>query len=116
MATRVSKRQTPETALVKAILALCAYRHVPAYRIGTGSFALTDGHGGRRYFRGGAKGFPDIVLLTEGGAVFCEVKSATGRLSHEQAEFRIQCQDRGIKHVVARSVEDVRPYIEKEPF
>ena len=85
------KKQTPETGLVKAILALCAYYRVPAYRIGTGSFALTDPNGGRRYFRGGAKGFPDLVLLTEAGAVFVEAKSATGRLTHEQAEFRMAC-------------------------
>ncbi len=40
-------------------------------------------------------GFPDLVLVGPGGVEFWELKSAKGRLSHDQEHWRVALQQAG---------------------
>lgn len=103
---RASKPLTPEGATLKAIRQACALRSVPAYRIGVGAFKVEG-----RFVKMSDAGLPDLVLLTARGVVFVEVKSPRGTLTPEQRTFRDACQKRKIHHIVARSVDDVLPWV-----
>ena len=106
------KRATPEGAVVRSILDLCARMRAPAWRLNSGAFAIEDGSGKRRFVRASWRGAPDVVALThQHGTVWIECKSAVGRLTPDQVAFREQCRERGIVYVVARSVDDVLPWI-----
>jgi len=52
-------------------------------------------------------GLPDMVAIRLHEVWFIEVKTARGKLSEKQKEFRDRCLMLGIKHIVARSPEDV---------
>ena len=59
----------------------------------------------------GIKGLPDICGILPGGsgtALFVECKSATGKVSPEQAAFHAQARALGAVVIVARSVDDLR--------
>jgi hypothetical protein len=59
--------------------------------------------------RGARTGFPDIIILREGGiSGLIEVKKEGGRLSQEQIEWRDWCGGNAIPYAVVRSVEDVQ--------
>lgn len=104
---------TPEGAVLRTILQGLRARRVPCWRIGVGGFQLGDAAAGRRrYVKMGDPGLPDVVaLVPEVGAVFIEVKSASGRLSPEQVAFRDACRRAAAAHVVARSWDDVEPLL-----
>ena len=52
------------------------------------------------------RGFADLSVLSGGRVLFLEVKSATGRLSPAQADFRDAVQDQGVSWALVRSVDD----------
>jgi hypothetical protein len=86
---------------------------VPCFRLNSGAFAL-EGIGGRRFIRASWRGAPDLViLLADGRTLWVECKSATGRLSPDQDEFRRLCLSRGVPHCVARSWEDVEVWVRR---
>lgn len=52
-------------------------------------------------------GSSDIVgICPDGIALFCEVKTATGRASKEQRDFITACRRNGARAGIARSVDD----------
>jgi hypothetical protein len=52
-------------------------------------------------------GIADLLLLASDGRLHClELKTANGRLSEAQEDFRVFCIKSGIPFVVARRVED----------
>ena len=80
------------------------------FRINVGSGKTYDG---RHFDTGVPKGFSDLfgVRLSDGKAVFIEVKTETGRASPEQINFIQKMQLYGALAGIARSVEDARNII-----
>lgn len=68
---------------------------------------------GRFFSTGLPKGFSDLFgfRLSDGRAVFIEVKTATGRVRPEQQNFIEQMRLNGALAGIARSVEDARKII-----
>ena len=56
---------------------------------------------------GSHKGFPDLTALKDGVTIYVECKTATGKLSVHQKNFRRDCEYHGGRYVVARGIEDV---------
>ena len=57
-------------------------------------------------------GAPDLIAINRGVVLFIEVKTETGKLSDNQAQFGI---DLGLKqgcYIVARGYEDIIKYVE----
>lgn len=74
------------------------------FRANVGRWKTEDG---RWVSTGLPVGFSDLFgFRPDGRAFFCEVKSATGRLRPEQAQFLEIMLARGAVAVVARSAED----------
>lgn len=75
------------------------------WRNNSGALQTKNGH----FVRFGAKGSPDILVLTEGGyLVQLEVKTAKGRQSKEQKEWQKRSEELGAEYYVVRSIEDVQ--------
>jgi hypothetical protein len=57
-------------------------------------------------------GVPDIIVVRDGGSVaFIEVKTAKGRLSNSQTEFRDWCGLNSVPFGVVRNVSDVESFL-----
>lgn len=84
---------TPETAVKRA---------VRAHLRGQGFFVfpLTAGMGSH-------PGISDLCAVREGAVLWIECKSASGRLSPTQEQFRADIESHGGIYVVARSVDDL---------
>ena len=57
------------------------------------------------------KGFPDLTALKDGRTLYIEVKTKTGKQSAYQVEFQQICEAHGGTYVLARSVDDLKPYL-----
>ena len=53
------------------------------------------------------KGVSDIICIFNRQVFFIEVKTKTGKLSEHQKHFIDECNERGVKAFVARSIQDV---------
>jgi hypothetical protein len=97
-----------ETPIQRAILDYLTLKGHKAVRINTQGVPL-HGVGQEGKFRPSPnKGVADILVCTKYGSFAAiEVKSETGKLTIEQADFMKQIMLRGGLAVVARSVEDV---------
>lgn len=74
---------------------------------GAGKLLYPDGRTSQ-FMRFGFKGCPDIIGQLPGGRFFgVEAKSATGKSSEDQTEFRETSNEGGGLVLVARSVDDV---------
>ena len=56
---------------------------------------------------GTKKGMSDVILVRKGAIYFIEVKSATGKLSKDQKDFKDQVEGAGGYYIIARSVDDI---------
>jgi hypothetical protein len=56
---------------------------------------------------GSYRGFPDLTALKDGVTVYVECKTATGKLSTHQVNFRRDCEYHGGRYVVARGIDDL---------
>ena len=94
---------TPEHRIMNEIRLWCGEHGLLCFRCNVGRVRTADG----AYFDTGLPtGFSDLLILMDGGkAVFCEVKTQTGRLSEDQLRFKEIVEDRGFSYVVARSLE-----------
>lgn len=103
---------TKEHAIQNAIrIALSEYATV--FRANVGKAYTLDG----RFFDTGLpKGFSDLFGFrhSDGRIFFIEVKTPTGRLSKEQANFIQQMQNYGAIAGVARSVDDALKIIQED--
>lgn len=87
--------------------------HIP------GGGHMSPAMGARRKRLGARAGTPDLCIVFQGGRLlWLEVKTAKGKLSPSQREFRGECYRLEIPYAVVRSVEDVekalRIYGERE--
>jgi len=60
---------------------------------------------------GSRRGFPDLTALKDGRTLYIEIKTATGRQLPFQIEFERICWEHGGTYIVARSVDDIVPYL-----
>lgn len=60
---------------------------------------------------GSRKGFPDLTALKDGRTLYVEIKTATGKQSPYQVEFQRVCEAHGGVYILARSVDDIKPYL-----
>ncbi len=83
------------------------------FRANVGSGVTYDG---RHFDTGLPKGFSDLFgfRLSDGRAVFIEIKTATGRVRPEQERFIQKMREYGALAGIARSVEDARRIILQE--
>ena len=102
---------TEEHAIQNAIR-IALSEHATVFRANVGSGATYDG---RHFETGLPKGFSDLFGFrhSDGRIFFIEVKTPTGRLSKEQANFIQQMQNYGAIAGVARSVEDALKIIQE---
>lgn len=88
--------------LLRAVLPKSAIVHHVANEVGSGG-----AHGRIRQAiltgMGVHAGFSDLLVLSDGRALFLEVKSASGRLSPAQADFRDAIQAQGFAWALVRS-------------
>ena len=54
------------------------------------------------------RGLPDLCFFRNSFFYFCELKSETGTLRLEQREFKLLCEEAGIRHLVIRCVNDFK--------
>ncbi len=110
---RRGRSVSPEAAVVATIRHGCRMCGVPCFRLNSGAFALPGQPGGSgRFVRAGWRGAPDLViLLADGRTLWVECKSATGRLSPDQEEFRRLCGERNTPWQLARSWDDVEGWV-----
>lgn len=95
-----------ETVILNAICEYLAYRNHFFWRANT-SGIYRDG----RYFslsKYSRRGVPDIILVSGGNFVGLEVKTAEGRSSVYQRDFRKECQKAGGKYYIVRSIDEVQ--------
>lgn len=60
---------------------------------------------------GSRRGFPDLTALKDGVTLYIEIKTRTGKQSAYQVEFEKICRAHGGTYILARSVDDVKPYL-----
>lgn len=60
---------------------------------------------------GSRRGFPDLTALKDGKTLYIEIKTKTGKQSAYQVEFEKVCRAHGGTYILARSVDDVKPYL-----
>lgn len=60
---------------------------------------------------GTVKGRPDMEFYKNGMVIFVECKSKTGRQSEDQKSYQRRLERHGMTYVLARSVEDLKPYL-----
>lgn len=94
-----------ETEAQKAILDYLAIKKHFFWRNNSGAFETKRGN----FIRYGAKGSPDIFVLTDGGfLVQLEVKAPKGKLSPDQKEWKRRSEEIGAEYHVVRSIDDVQ--------
>ena len=76
------------------------------YRNNSGAFIMpeTATHA-RRFFRAGAVGSPDIVIVRNGKYIGCEVKGTDGKQSDDQMDFARRLIKAGGEYILARSLD-----------
>ncbi len=112
---RLKALQPSEHQIQAAILRYLAIspRVAWAERMNTGAIKIPAANGRDRFLRFGFPGCPDILgQLTDGRLLAIEVKSPTGRASEAQAAFLALVATHGGVAILARSIDDLTPYLE----
>jgi hypothetical protein len=114
---RKPSNQASEAQTQKAILQYLAHHPKVArvWRQNSGTFRERNRDGSFRYIRANtARGMADIMgVLTDGRTLAIEVKSATGRVSPDQAAFLESIASAGGIAGVCRSIDDAAALLEK---
>ena len=86
----------------------CGQNDILCFRCNVGKVRTETGV----YFDTGLPpGFSDLLILHNGKCIFCEVKTAIGKLRPDQINFRDTVISHGFTYVVARSVDDIKRVI-----
>jgi hypothetical protein len=100
----MKSRSNFEAEVLRACLDYLAVRGIFAWRNNSGAVPLEGG----RFIRFGYKGSPDILGILPGGKMLCiECKSARGKLSEEQKNFKVRVEKSGGIYIIARGIEDL---------
>lgn len=84
-----------------------------AQRMNTGAIKIPAPSGKDRFLRFGFPGCPDILgQMTDGRLLAIEVKSPSGRATEAQAAFLALVATHGGVAVLARSLDDLTPFLE----
>lgn len=100
----LSRKRTPESAVLKAVLmALAMDRRVAWFaRMNTGALRTEE-----RFIKFGSPGMPDVVGYLHGGRMLAvECKAKEGKLSALQREWLLRARDAGCCVGVARNAQD----------
>ena len=112
--------KTPEGSLLKLILDYLAAHHVFAMRMNPGAVKMDA----NRFMRFGTPGCADILAFPKvvvhgplrmfevAHPLWIEVKSLKGKQSDLQASFQTKVESEGHKYILARSLEDVKAWIQ----
>ena len=105
------ERMTPEGQIQREIeVTVSRYGGIPV-RLQSGTFYTKQGVP----IKIGIPGIPDLMwLLPNGRVVFCEVKTATGRLREDQRKFINALQELGYEAYVVRSKEEAESICAQE--
>jgi hypothetical protein len=104
-----------ERTIETHILTFLHYKQVWAWKVHRmGTYDAKKGTYRANKSRFQIKGLPDIQGMFHGRALFIEVKSKKGRLTPEQKDFGERAQKEGALWFVARSVEEVEQYLNKQ--
>jgi Holliday junction resolvase len=99
------KRPVSESEVLRACKEYLSLRGAAFVRVNGGRFKIP---GTNRWFRSTDKnGVADILVCCRGKFYAVECKSAKGRLSEEQKEFRAYVERAGGTYVLARGIEDL---------
>jgi len=99
---------------LRAVMPVCMIAHVRNEHGKAGKSGMLAAQ--RQKAAGVMSGFPDLICLPYAnvGAFFIEVKSARGRVSTQQQQVHAMLRERGYPVCVARSVDDVRAFLQAE--
>ncbi|TKZ16037.1 VRR-NUC domain-containing protein [Shimia litoralis] len=108
----MKKKSTPEADLQRAVVSALRFALPKGAIVHHSPNEVTD-PGRRGAIRqsilvgmGVHPGFADLLVLSDGRALFLELKSPKGRLSPRQAEFRDSVQAQGFGWALVRSLDD----------
>jgi hypothetical protein len=93
-----------EATVQRQILAYFSAMGIPALRINSGRLWA----GRRRFLKFGDEGFPDVLAWPGKGITLAiEVKCPGEVMTPAQVEWARRLQKKGVRHLVARSVDEV---------
>lgn len=92
-----------EKDIQRACLDWLAAKRYFFYRQNTGAVKTPEG----RFFRFGANGSPDIVVVRKGQYVGIEVKGPKGKQSEAQVAFQKDLEAAGGKYLLVHSIEEL---------
>lgn len=97
-----------EKQIQNLIVSYLGWRNVFCWTNNSGSFALSNKDGSKRYFKAGLKGSADIIgIAADGRMIALEVKTAKGKTTPAQDDFLAQIKLRGGIAGIVRTIEDV---------
>jgi hypothetical protein len=120
------KRKTPEGYVKSAVLEYLAMKHIYALRVNSGS-VLGNTNGRKWCVKMAPKGTADILALEPGllvgtdsdyqekvfTPIWIETKAPKKGPTEQQLDFKREVEEMGHVYLVARSMDDVRDFIEK---
>ena len=94
---RITTKKQPESVILQAVR----------------NALVIDGYDVTRHQQGLGcrRGFPDLTALKDDKTLYVEIKTATGKQSPWQVEFQRECEAHGGTYILARSVDDVKPWL-----
>ena len=95
---------TPEHKIMNEIRLWCGQHDILCFRCNVGKVKTADG---KWFDTGLPEGFPDLLILNKGKAIFCEVKTLKGKQREAQINFMNIIRNKGFDYIVARSVNDI---------
>ena len=102
----MKNRKVKESELQKLILDYLKAKNIFHYRNNSGAFKNSEGH----FYRFGANGSPDIVIVKNGQYIGCEIKGTGGLQSQYQKDFQEGLEKAGGKYLLIYSLEELIKY------
>ena len=105
---RTKAKKIPESIIQKSCLDWLKYlqktQDIVFFRANSGAFKTIQG----RYVKTGTPGLSDICVIKDAVFYGVEIKTATGRMSQSQKDFRARLELAGGIYVLCRSVGDLK--------